>query len=92
MRSWMPLCRIRIGRFQVGFAGLYFRQIADDELLGVPVPPDGRRAEMLNLGGVINYDMPEHGGAMKLKVLTSVISENAVRSFGVALTLAKKLY
>ena len=56
------------------------------------MPPDGRRAEMLNLGGVINYDMPEHGAAMKLKVLTSVISENAVRSFGVAFTLAKKLY
>jgi hypothetical protein len=43
-------------------------------------------------GPIGGTDMPEHGMVAKLKVLTSGFSENAVRPFGVALTLAKKLY
>jgi hypothetical protein len=82
----------RIGRFQIGVAGLYFRQVADDRSAGVRVPPDGRRAEVLNIGAVLGYDMPEHGMVAKVKVLTSGFAENAVRPFGVALTFAKKLY
>lgn len=41
----------RIGRYQVGMAGLYAVQVEDDKLFGVSIPPDGRRTEVLNLGG-----------------------------------------
>jgi hypothetical protein len=82
----------RIGRFQVGVAGFYAAQVADDKLFGVPVPPDGRRAEVLNLGGVIAYDMPEHGASLKLKALTTAFAENSVKSVGVAFGVIKKLY
>jgi hypothetical protein len=69
----------RIGRFQVGVAGFYAVQIEDDKL----IPPDGRQAETLQLGGVLNYDMPEYASTLKLKALTSVTAENTVRSWGV---------
>jgi hypothetical protein len=82
----------RIGRFQVGVAGFYAAQVADDKQFGVPVPPDGRRAEVLNLGGVIAYDMPEHGASLKVKALATAMAENTVRSVGVAFGLIKKLY
>ena len=80
----------RIGRFQVGMAGYYAFQVADDKQFGVPIPPDGRRGEALSLGGVLAYDMPEHGISMKIKVLTTVIEHNTVRSPGVAVTWVKK--
>lgn len=35
----------RIGRFQVGVTGFFAFQVEDDELLGVPIPPDGRRVK-----------------------------------------------
>jgi hypothetical protein len=82
----------RIGRFQVGMAGFYAAQVADDKLFGIPLPPDGRRAEVLNLGGVLAYDMPEHGASLKLKALTTAFAENSVKSVGVALGLIKKWY
>jgi hypothetical protein len=80
----------RLGRFQIGMAGFYAVQVADDKLLGVPVPPDGRRAEVLNLGGVLNVDMPELGSSVKVKVLSTALAANAVRSSGVAISLIKK--
>ena len=49
----------RIGRFQVGMAGFYAVQVEDDKLFGVTISPDGRRAEVLNLGGIFAVDMPE---------------------------------
>ncbi len=81
----------RIGRIQIGMAGFYAVQVADDKLFGVPVPPDGRRTEVLNLGGVLNVNMPELDASAKVKVLTTALAANAVRSSGVAVGWIKKL-
>jgi hypothetical protein len=81
----------RVGRFQVGMAGFYAVQVADDKLFGVTVPPDGRRAEVLNLGGVLHIDVPELESAVKVKVLSTALAANSVRSSGVAISLIKKL-
>jgi hypothetical protein len=81
----------RIGRFQVGMAGVYAVQVADDKLFGVTVPPDGRRAEVLNIGGVLAVDMPELESALKVKVLSTALAANSVRSTGVAISLIRKL-
>jgi hypothetical protein len=48
--------------------------------LGVTIPPDGRRAEVLELGAVVAYDIPELGAFLKVKGLTTVIAANTVRS------------
>jgi hypothetical protein len=80
----------RIGRFQVGVAGFYAFQVADDKLDGVPIPPDGRRAEVLYLGGIIAYDMPELQAAVKIKTLSTVITKNTVNSSGLVIGWIKK--
>jgi hypothetical protein len=80
-----------IGRLQVGMAGAYFSQVEDDRLNGVALPPDGRRATVLALGGVAAYDMPELGASMKLKAISNVLQENFVHSYGIAFTFVKKL-
>jgi hypothetical protein len=82
----------RIGRFQVGVTGFYAVQIEDDKLFGVPIPPDGRRAELLNLGGIVNFDMPEFGASVKIKTLSTVIAANTVRSSGIVIGWNKKLH
>lgn len=80
-----------IGRFQVGLAGFYAFQIEDDKLFGVRVPPDGRQTEILSLGAVLAYDLPEYGMSLKIKTLSTVIERNTVRSpFGVAMGWIKK--
>jgi hypothetical protein len=81
----------KIGRFQVGLAGFYAFQIQDDTLEGVVIPPERRRGKVLELGGVLAYDMPEQQAAMKIKALQTIITENTVKSWGVALTVVKKL-
>jgi hypothetical protein len=53
----------------VGVAGFYAAQVEGDELFGVAIPPDGLRAEVLELGGVINFDMPEYNSSVKVKAL-----------------------
>ena len=73
----------RIGKFQVGLAGVYAFQIEDDTLAGTPVASDGRRADVLNLGVVINYNMPEYLASLKVKALFTDFAENAVRSTGI---------
>ena len=80
-----------IGQFQVGVAGFYAVQVQDDKLFGIPIPPDGRRAEVLELGPVLNYDMPENSSSMKLKALYTLIAANTVTSWGVVLSWVKKL-
>lgn len=80
----------RIGRFQVGMAGFYAVQIEDDKLFGVTIPPDGRRSEVLNLGGIFAVDMPEFGASVKVKALSTALAANSVRSSGVALSWIKK--
>ncbi len=81
-----------IGRWQIGAVGNYFRQIADDRRSGVVVPPDGRRAEMLSLGGVVNYDIAEAGASIKFKVRSSVFAYNTAMVTTYMLRFAKKLY
>src|SRR5215217_5005909 len=80
----------RIGRFQIGAAGFYAVQVADDRQFGRPVPPDGRRGEAMQIGPIVGYDMPELAAAMKFKVLASVITANTVKAHGFVLTFAKK--
>ena len=80
-----------IGRLQLGLAGVYLTQIDDDRVNGLALPPDGRRATALSLGGIVAYDMPELGGSMKLKILTDVTADNFVHSHGVVFSFIKKL-
>jgi hypothetical protein len=79
-----------IGRFQVGLAGAYAVQVEDDKVFGQIVPPDGNRGELLQLGCVVNYDMPELGSAIKLKASTSVLARNTVEYSALVLGWAKK--
>jgi hypothetical protein len=81
----------RIGRFQLGVTGFYAFQVEDDTINGVPVPPDGQRVTLLSLGGVLGYDMPEIGAAMKIKGIRSVVARNTANSHAVAIGLIKKL-
>ena len=81
-----------IGRWQVGVAGYYLRQFEDDIRGGVSVAPDGRRSQVLSLGPVINYDIPEYKAAIKFKARTSVFAYNTAMVSAFYLTFAKKLY
>ena len=58
---------------------------------GIPIPPDGRRAEVLNLGPILNIDLPEFIASVKIKALTTVLARNTVRSSGVAVGWIRKL-
>lgn len=78
-----------IGRFQLGVAGFYAKQVEDDEFRGISIPPDGRRGEVLQLGGVVAYDMPEYKSSVKIKALKSLEAEHTVDSWGVAVTWLK---
>jgi hypothetical protein len=66
--------------------------VQDDTLFGMSLPPDGRRAQLLNIGAVIAYDLPAYGMLAKVKALTSAHTANISSSPGIALTLIKKLY
>jgi hypothetical protein len=81
----------RIGRFQIGATGFYAFQVADDRLNGVPIPPDGRRAEVLMLGGIVGYDMPDLNAGVKIKTLTTMLTRNNVHSSGIVIGWVKKL-
>lgn len=80
----------RIGRFQVGVAGFYAFQVEDDELFGVRVPPDGRRVKNFQLGPILNYDLPERMASVKVKAITTFVTENTVESWAVVAGWAKK--
>jgi hypothetical protein len=81
-----------IGRWQIGAAGYYLRQIADDRRSGVSVAPDGRQAEVLSLGTVVVYDIPEERASIKFKVRSSVFAYNTAMVTFFYLGFAKKLY
>jgi hypothetical protein len=81
----------RIGRLQIGAAGFFAFQVADDKQFGVTIPPDGRRAEVLDLGAVVAYDIPELGAFLKVKGLTTVIAANTVRSQGISFAWVQKI-
>lgn len=80
------------GRFQIGIAGFYAWQVEDDELFGVPLPPDGRQAEVLELGPVLAYDIPERTAFLKVKALTTIPGtvKNTVEAWGIVGTWIKK--
>lgn len=80
----------RIGRLQVGLAGYYAFQISDDKVAGVRIPPDGRQGEVLTLGGVVAYDMPEHQATVRIKALATVIERYSPASTGVVVGWVKK--
>ena len=80
----------RIGRFQLGVTGLYFFQVGDDELFDVPIPPDGQRTKNVQLGPILNFDMPDHNSSVKVKALATIFTENTVRSWAVAFGWIKK--
>ena len=80
-----------IGRLQLGLAGVYFTQLEDDRLNGMALPPAGRRATLLSLGGVAADDMPEIAASMKIKVMNEIFTENCVHSYGIAFSFVKKL-
>jgi len=82
----------RIGRFQLGLAGVYLVQTGEDRQFGVPVPPDGRRLEYTALGGVLNYDMPEIAAAIRVKMLSTVLGRNTGISQVFAVGFARKLF
>lgn len=81
----------RIGRLQVGLAGFYAVQPSGDKQFGVSIPPDGRRADTLQLGGVAAYDLPEIQTTVKLKGLATVITDNTVGTYGISLSFIRKL-
>lgn len=82
----------RIGRFQVGFAGIYGKQIEDDRVSGVSVPPDGRRLNWASAGAVVAIDFPELGSSLKIKALKTVIERNSIDSKAIVVTYGMKLY
>ena len=63
----------------VHLAGLHGR-LASRSQFGVPLLPDGRRTRVLELAGVVAYDLPKYASSIKVKALHSVISENNVGS------------
>jgi hypothetical protein len=79
-----------IGRFQVGLAGFYAFQIEDDRQFGAPVAPDGRRAEVLKVGGVVNYDMPEYAASVRVKAVHALIAANTVEAWAAMIGWFKK--
>lgn len=79
-----------IGRLQLGVTGFYAAQAEDDRIDGVSIPPDGRRGELLQIGGIVAYDMPEHVASVKLKAIASPFATNTVSSWAVASAWIKK--
>lgn len=81
----------RIGPLQIGLAGFFATQIEDDKLFGVQAPPDGRQAEVLGLGGVAVYDLPQYATSLKLKAITTAPHvEYTVESWSVLFSALKK--
>jgi hypothetical protein len=81
----------RYGRFQLGVTGFYAWQTGNDKINGVTIPPDGRKGEAFVLGGILVHDMPEYGASVKVKAVTTVYSENAVRQVSGIVGFIKKL-
>lgn len=79
-----------IGRVQFGMAGTYAVQLEDDLLFNRPVAIDGRRGELLQLGGITAYDLPEYASSVKLKVTTTAFAVNTVSFTAAVLSCVKK--
>jgi hypothetical protein len=79
-----------IGPLQIGVAGYYATQVADDKLNGVRAPPDGRQAEVFAIGGVAIYDLPQQGMSLKLKAVTTPHVEYTVEFWSVTFAAIQK--
>jgi hypothetical protein len=79
-----------VGRFQVGVTGFYAFQIEDDTQFGVPVAADGRQGEVLKLGGVVNYDLPEYASTLKFKAVAPVVAANTVQAWAAVVGWIRK--
>jgi len=79
-----------IGRFQVGATGFYALQREDDRVSGVSIPPDGRQGDLLQLGGIVAYDMPEYASSVKVKATSTVTAANTVSFSALVLGWIKK--
>lgn len=79
-----------IGRFQVGLTGFYAWQAEDDKIGGVAIAPDGLKAKIFELGGIVAYDMPENASSLKIKAIASPYAENFPTPWHVVLGWAKK--
>jgi hypothetical protein len=79
-----------IGRFQVGLTGFYAWQVEDDKIDGVAVPPDGYKAKIFELGGIVAYDMPEYASSLKIKAIASPFARNFPTPWHVVFGWAKK--
>lgn len=66
-----------IGKWQVGVAGYYARQIADDQLNAQPVP-GGNRFANAAVGPVIAYNIPACKCSVKFKAQMSVFTRNSL--------------
>lgn len=78
-----------IGPIQIGITGFYAKQIEDDARNGGSIAPDGSRGELLQVGGIINYDMPADRASLKVKALKSFEAENTVESWGIVVGYSK---
>jgi hypothetical protein len=78
----------RIGRWQIGLAGVYGVQTETDKRAGVPL--NNTEALAILLGPVVNYDMPASRSSVKAKMLRTVYAENYVESLTFALTWHRK--
>lgn len=81
------MSRTSWARFSAGFAS------GSDPaaITGLAIPPNGRLAALLSLGGVAACGMPELSGSIKVKALTGIVSENFVNSCGISVSFVKKL-
>jgi hypothetical protein len=66
----------RTGPWQYGIQGYYAQQITHDIRDGDPVNPDGKQLMALALGPVVAYDLPHHGGTIKVKLTVPIGQRN----------------
>ncbi len=78
----------RIGRWQIGLAGVFGVQTETDERAGTPLKDTEALAFLL--GPVVNYDMPASRSSVKGKLLRTVYAENFVESLTFILTWHRK--
>jgi hypothetical protein len=79
----------RMGRVQP-VSGIYLTQLQDDRRSGISVLPEGNRAEVLSLGGVIAFDLQEYRAGLKLKFQRTAFVENSVRFWGVTFAVIRR--
>lgn len=67
----------RMGKWQVGVAGYYAKQLSDDERDGDKIP-GGNRFGSAGIGPVVSYTIPKWKSNVKFKLLAPVYSKNTM--------------